>query len=71
MPNDILSVIDERIASFDNNRYGTYNTFDYDDFQVSKVVSDRVSSDSSERWFVFGFSAWGADAEGNADIVAE
>ena len=30
-----------------------------------------VSSDSNDKWFLMGISKWGADAEGNADIVGE
>lgn len=30
-----------------------------------------VSSDSNEKWFLMGISKWGADSEGNADIVGE
>ena len=31
----------------------------------------RLSSDSTKRHFLMGFSAWGADSEGNSDLVGE
>ena len=31
----------------------------------------HVSPDSDEKWFMMGISTWGADSEGNADIVGE
>lgn len=37
----------------------------------TRANDSYVSSDSNERWFLMGFSVWGADAEGRADIVGE
>jgi hypothetical protein len=74
MPEDLYSMMTEiaKKAIADNTSHGIVAFANYyEGLEGANFVDAYVSDETDERWFLMGISTWGADSEGNADIVGE
>ena len=69
--NDLYSLISEISKKNSDNPTGIISVNRTGGSYDTRMHDRYVSTDSSERWFLMGISVWGADSEGNADVVGE